>query len=172
MASDRAALKAFFETGDVPTEGQYEELIDSVPNIVNDYGNAPQFTRLADVTVLSADILTSNSTPVTLIAAPGAGKTAVPIRAEVQFISNGIAYTTNTNIEIRSPGSNTSMLNSALILSSSSTNFRRMFGTFLIAGVVNQFISNAVVQFRTGTGDPLVGNGDLRFFVTYYIAPI
>lgn len=33
---DRAALKAFFETADTPTEGQFESLIDSLVNWVED----------------------------------------------------------------------------------------------------------------------------------------
>lgn len=32
----RTALKAFFETGDMPTEAQFGDLIDSSPNIVDD----------------------------------------------------------------------------------------------------------------------------------------
>lgn len=35
-ALSRAALKAFFETGDKPTEAQFSDLIDSVPNLVDD----------------------------------------------------------------------------------------------------------------------------------------
>ena len=33
---DRHTLKSYFQKGDVPTEEQFAELIDSVPNIVDD----------------------------------------------------------------------------------------------------------------------------------------
>lgn len=33
---NRKTLKSYFEKGDVPTEEQFAELIDSVPNIVDD----------------------------------------------------------------------------------------------------------------------------------------
>jgi len=40
---NRATLKTYFETGDKPTQGQFENLIDSVPNLVDD--GVPSTTR-------------------------------------------------------------------------------------------------------------------------------
>lgn len=39
----RAQLKAYLETGDVPTQAQYEDLVDSVPNLTDDTYVLPTF---------------------------------------------------------------------------------------------------------------------------------
>lgn len=44
MASTRSTLKAYFNTGDKPTEAQFSDLIDSIPNILDDGPLA--FTKL------------------------------------------------------------------------------------------------------------------------------
>lgn len=70
----RAVLKTYFETGDIPTQAQFAELIDSLFNMVDDgvpakYG----FDTYAEVVVSSADILALGD-GITLLAPPGSGK--------------------------------------------------------------------------------------------------
>lgn len=38
-ATSRSVLKGYFNTGDTPTEAQFSELIDKVPNITDDYND-------------------------------------------------------------------------------------------------------------------------------------
>lgn len=57
---NRGQLKTYFETGDVPTEPQFDILIDSVLNVVLDYGSAVDqhtisFTDEAGASVASSD---------------------------------------------------------------------------------------------------------------------
>ena len=98
--SDRATLKTFYELNDFPTQGQFADLIDQVPNIPDDYGGEPAFIRLADVAISSAQILALNSSPVTLVPAPGAGFTVFPQEVLVQYIFVTTAYTGDTTAQI------------------------------------------------------------------------
>lgn len=76
--SDRATLKTFFETGDFPTQAQFEDFIDQTLNIADD-GDGAVGLKVADVPVSSAEILAINTTPKVIVAAPGANKVIVPI---------------------------------------------------------------------------------------------
>ncbi len=169
MASNRADLEAFFETNDVPTEGQYKELITSVPNIVDDYGNAPQFTRAARITILSAEVLTLFSSPVTLVAAPGANLAISPIDVSVRYIFNGIAYTGNTTPQVITNTANAISFSFSDLLEDTATTTKKLNPAFLFGTNVNQCPPNEPLLFRTGGSDPLTGDGDLIVFVTYLI---
>jgi len=70
---DRAALKAFFETGDKPTEAQFGDLIDSSTNIVDSVGY--QFIKFSLTEPEVKALQTANGGfGFLLFAAPGAGK--------------------------------------------------------------------------------------------------
>jgi len=50
----RTTLKAYFQTGDKPTEAQFASLIDSVPNLVDDIAGYQEIILKTDVTVTSS----------------------------------------------------------------------------------------------------------------------
>lgn len=172
MASDRAALEAFFETNDIPTQGQYTEFITSVPNIVDDYKSVPLFTLQSDIIVPSADVLTSFTTPVDIVPDPGASLTIIPFDIAVLIAFNTTAYATNTNIRIRSKTKTINIFDSNLILGSTVTTFRSLMKSFVAGANVDQFASNQPLQFQTITGNPTAGDSDLRFFVSYFLVPV
>jgi len=167
--SDRAALKLFFETNDIPSEGQYADFIDSVPNLPDDYGNAPQFTRSARITILSADVLTLFSSPVTLVAAPGANLAISPIDISVRFISNGTAYTGDTTVQVITNTANAISFSFSDLLEDTATTTKKLNPAFLFGTNVNQCPPDEPLLFRTGGSDPLTGDGDLIVFVTYLV---
>lgn len=65
----KTTLKGYFETGDTPTQSQFESLIDSYPSYDDDMA-----TKYKKVSVSSAEILALNTSPKELVAAPGTGK--------------------------------------------------------------------------------------------------
>ena len=86
---DRATLKAFFESGDFPTEAQFSDFIDSVINIVDD---SPPVS--VSVTLSSAEILALFSTEIPVIAAQGVGTVIRPLVITSKSVFGGTAYTT------------------------------------------------------------------------------
>jgi len=70
----RSQLKTYYETGDIPTEAQFENLIDSSPNIVDDsimLGGNPTVTAFAGGGQANATILTALFSTVTVCASAG-----------------------------------------------------------------------------------------------------
>jgi len=71
---DRADLEAYFETGDTPTEAEFAELIESVPNFQDD---AILFDFEFDIIAYSgggqanAFVLTARNSTILTVAAPG-----------------------------------------------------------------------------------------------------
>jgi len=86
--SDRATLKTFFETGDFPTQLQFEDLIDQTVNIADDMP-AMTFSR----TLTSAEILDLFNTPITIIPAQGANTAVRIIAVTAKLIFGTTAYT-------------------------------------------------------------------------------
>ena len=70
----RTVLKSYFETGDVPTQAQFIDLIDSVPNIVDDnipIGADPAVTAFAGGGQANATVIDDLFNTVTVCASPG-----------------------------------------------------------------------------------------------------
>ena len=132
MASDRAALEAFFETNDIPTEGQYKELIVSVPNIVDDYGSKPAFTRFIKVSIAAPAVRTLASSPVTLVAAPGAGFAIEVISNSNRLNFTAPVFATNQPIQIQTDTATLPQFINLNILLSTVSTFQRglQFTTF------------------------------------------
>lgn len=84
---DRAALKAFFETGDKPTESQFSDFIDSILNIIDD---SPLIKT--EITLIPADVLTIFSNPKIVIPAPGPNKYIFVSEFHIFLDFNSIPY--------------------------------------------------------------------------------
>lgn len=72
--SDRATLKAFFNTGDFPTEAQFADLIDSMPNIDDDaieLGTQDGLTALAGGGQAGATLINARLNRFTTVASIG-----------------------------------------------------------------------------------------------------
>ena len=170
--SDRTTLESFFKTGDKPTQGQFADLITQLVNIFNDYGNDPAFIRLADVAISSAQILALNSSPITLVAAPGAGLTIFPQEVLVQYIFGTTAYTGDTTAQIFTNTANGVSFISPDLLEDTTTTIKKFNPAFIFALNVNQLPENEALTIRTAVSDPLTGDSTIRVFVTYSIVPV
>ncbi len=149
MASDRATLKSFFELNDVPTEGQYADFIDSAPNIVDDYGSAPAFTRALKISIAAPDVLTLASSPVTLVPAPGAGFAVEVIRAPVRINFVAPVFATNQPLLFTTDTATIPQFNTTNILNSTFSLIRvgTVFTSFLVDQV--QLIDDKALRVET-----------------------
>ena len=168
MASDRAALEAFFETSDVPTEGQYTELITSVPNIVDDYGSAPAFTRFVKVSLPAAQARNLNSTPQTLVAAPGAGFAIEAIATSIRLNFTAPVFTVNSVLNFTHASATLAQVIISGIFNSTISVFRRgNMPTFLIVDVI-QVVEDEALILET-SADSAAGGSSLDIYVMYRI---
>jgi len=170
--SDRATLKTFFETGDFPTEGQYADFIDSAPNIEDDYNDEPAFSRLADVAISSAQILALNSSPVILVAAPGAGFTIMPETVLVQYIFVTTSYTGDITPVVIVDTANASAFQFFSLLADTVTTIKKLTPVTPFGSDIDQFPEDKALRITTGASNPLTGDSTIRVFVTYTIIPV
>lgn len=125
--------------------------------------------RTASVTVATGAVLTLNSTPVELVAAPGAGKVILIEEITCKLVFNSAAYTGSNPLEIRyTNGSGAKVsadLSSAFLNSSSGTNYAT------VKSVVTQLtpVANAAVVVSVPSANPGAGNSPLVFKVKYRI---
>lgn len=100
----RTTLKGYFETGDTPTESQFANLLDSVPNFETDFSE-----KFVHVNLSSAQIGDLNANPVTLAAAPGPGKINILSQFYVKLNPVTTAYTGTGYIYITYSGFDTDL---------------------------------------------------------------
>jgi len=98
----RTTLKGYFETGDIPSDSNFGDLIDSTPNILED-----NLTKYVKVELSSVDILALNTSPKELIPAPGAGKMLVPDLIIV-YLQYGTSTYVSGSLNFKLGGSSTS----------------------------------------------------------------
>lgn len=122
------------------------------------------------VTLTSAQVLASFTTPITLVPAPGAGK-AIHVESIVWSVDyNSAAYATNTTMEARyTDGSGTKVtadLSWLLTLTAD--------GIVSVGGIEAQLVltANAPVVIRTATGNPATGNSPVTFTVFYRVVSV
>lgn len=124
----------------------------------------------AKISISSAEILALNSTPKTLIAAPGAGKIIQPLMFLHVFTYVTVTYATNTNADIYYNGSNvlvgTTILNRTVSTIQRQGTASTTAASFLTA---SQDITNKALMMNVQTGDPTAGDGTLAVYISYLI---
>lgn len=121
---------------------------------------------LASGTIPTASVLTANSSPVELIAAPGAGSFIVVHSVFDSLDYNSAAYATNTDSRIRY-ADNTTILNNTTAFLSSVADIVRNTSPNSISVPINN-----AVQFFVFGGDPTAGNSDVKYKIWYTIETI
>lgn len=122
--------------------------------------------KYASVDIPTAQVLTLNSAPVQIVAAPGASKYIVGVRAIFQMTYNSIAYATNTNLQL--------LINSAATVQFSATGQLAVtanafnFMTPATGGTISM-VANEPLNVNVATGDPTAGNSDITVHVWYVI---
>jgi len=124
-----------------------------------------------EIVIPSASVLTLFTTPVTIVAAQGAGASIIVKRATMSVDFNSIAYTTNGIVELACDGAGAAQAisgaNNGLFASVS----RESNIAVNSAATVGQsvIIPNTALVVRVATADPAAGNSDITVRVWYSI---
>jgi len=120
---------------------------------------AEDLVRTVQVNLSSANILAMNATPVTLIAAPGAGKIVIVEDILLKMVTTATAYANGGAVEFRyTDGSGakvTADIAAAVITAGAGTTYTKVGGVIAsLTPVANApiVITNATAAFITGTG--------------------
>lgn len=118
-------------------------------------------TFYAEISLSSAQILDLNATPITLVAAPGAGKVIVPLTYVVSYTYVSAAYAANVDLRARytTGGFNSIYTLSAVASSNQITTPQSL----------TSVIANEPIQAFVGTGNPTTGDGTIKIGVYYKI---
>ena len=127
----------------------------------------------ADILINSADLLTSNTTPVLLIESQGVGKAIEILSVFRHMTFNTTAYAGNTDLEVYTDTATLAQFNSIGGLSAIGSRaifFRKTISTSPSTDF--QIRSNKGIYLRTTTADPTSGDSAMRIFLTYRIITI
>ena len=165
----RAALKAFFNTGDIPTEAQFADLIDSLLNIIDDITDDQGIINIAELAITSPQILALNTTPLDFIADPGAGKAIVLLDLYVRVLFGTTPYATQTSIRAITDTANVLQHQvTGVLASSGNTILKANSLPFFAAGSI-QAVPNKKVTIDVPTADPTGGDGTIVVWAPYQI---
>jgi hypothetical protein len=122
----------------------------------------------AKLTIATADVLHLNTTPIEVVAAPGAGYAIEVISASMKMVYVSATYATNTSLELLTAGATNSQA-STVIKNSASTIRRFADATTLASATATQLVDNAALNVTVASGDPTAGDSDITIYVTYRI---
>jgi hypothetical protein len=122
----------------------------------------------AKLTIATADVLTLNTTPIEIVAAPGAGYAIEVISASMKMVYVSATYATNTSLELITAGATNSQA-STVIKNSASTIRRFADATTLASATATQLVENAALNVTVASGDPTAGDSDITVYCTYRI---
>lgn len=130
--------------------------------------------RPATVTLSSADILALHTTPITLVAAPGAGKVLHVHRAVVFWTYATTLYTFADNVIARYDGPNSTVLDASLDAQMANAgDLTGFYGGLSAGGVFDPAtITNAAVQLYAIDGNPADGDGTLTVTCWYSVEDV
>jgi hypothetical protein len=115
------------------------------------------------VTVATGSILTANATPVTLVAAQGAGTVIDPISCYVWLDYNSVTYATNTDLTIVCNGYVLGTIPSFLASGSD------QYGKVDLSANTNINQSNQALTLSVSVGNPTAGNSPVYVYLKYRV---
>jgi len=122
----------------------------------------------AELSIPTASVLTLNSTPLEIVAAPGAGYAIQVISASCSITYNSVAYATNVTLQAITDTATISQAESGLLDATSSQ--IGILGSIPVIGISDtQIIENKALQVKVKTGNPTAGNSDIKVYVLYRI---
>jgi len=124
----------------------------------------------ASLTIASADVLTLNTTPLTIVGAV-AGYAIEVVSASVKIDSPGAPYATNVGLELICNGATERQAVSLTALNASVTSVRRLGIDTTFTATDTQLIANADLLVQVPTGNPTGGDSNITVFVNYRLIP-
>jgi len=123
----------------------------------------------ASLTISNADVLTLNSTPLTIVGAVS-GYAIEVISASVKIDFNTTPYATNTFIQLIVSGATTAQYGAGILNATVATT-KKLPEISTTSATTTQLITNAALQVSTLTGDPTAGDSDITVYVHYRLIP-
>jgi hypothetical protein len=148
-----------------------QEVYDSDVVIVNNYKMPNCRIQCASLTIASADVLQLNSTPLTIVDAPGAGYAIEVLSTSINLTYNSAAYATNTTIQVESNGATTPQFRLLNGINQTISSHRSL-GRYVSANTETQIIENADLMVTVASGDPTAGDSDIEILVLYRIISV
>ena len=125
--------------------------------------------QTASLTIATADVLQLNSTPLTIVAAQGAGTVIEVISAFMKMTYNSATYATNVGLAIGCSGADEPQVISATALNASASSIRKLAVDSTFAATDTQIIENTALEVYVLTGDPTTGDSDITVHVLYRV---
>ena len=122
--------------------------------------------RCASLTIASADVLKLNSTPLTIVAAQGAGTAIEVISASASLTYGSVQYATNTILHLIATGGNDAQVEWSSVFLSTSSN---SIGRSVDVSDKSNLIENAPLTVSVATGNPTAGDSDITVYVLYRV---
>lgn len=130
-------------------------------------------TFITKVTIATADVLTGNATPITIVGAPGAAKIVRPLACFNTLTYNSVAYATNGRMQLRHDTAA-----EPCFISGTNTLFGTVTQTLMLiengstGNTDTQFLANKALLWEINTGDPTAGNSQIEVYVIYQIVDV
>lgn len=121
------------------------------------------------ISLSSAQILALNSTPIQIIAAPGANNVILIDEIFIVYTFVTAAYATNINLLVGWNSVTTPFLSTNATINQTVTKHQVWLGQNLS---VTEDLSNKAVEVRVATGNPTGGDSTMKIIVTYKIIDI
>jgi len=125
----------------------------------------------ASLFIQTADVLQLNSTPLEIVAAPGAGYAIEVISASVNIDFNSAAYATNTYIMAITSGATDEQYGAGILNATVST-IKKLQEVTTTTATDTQLLDNAALNISVKTGDPVTGDSDITVYVYYRIVEL
>lgn len=151
------------------TPAKLRQVLDDLNDTM--FGGSGQ-TLEASLAITSAQILTLNSAPLEIVAAPGAGKYIEVVSGSIAFTYVSTTYTTNLVLQLINTGADISQLESQLGLSSTISKNTRFETQVTTPAASTQIITNTALKVKVKTGNPTIGDGTAIIKVLYRIVTI
>jgi hypothetical protein len=120
----------------------------------------------AKLTIATADVLHLNTTPIEIVAAPGAGYAIEVISASMKMVYNSVAYATNTALSLVTSTANLFQFQTEI---AQTADCFSKFESEDAAPDGVQFVDNQALNVKVASGDPTAGDSDITVYVTYRI---
>lgn len=160
--------------GQTPAEGVYwtqvtlAEMLPDVMKLADLSTSSGVVIKEASLLIPSADVLTLNTTPLTIVPAVS-GYIIDPISATVEIDFNSAAYATSTNIQlIQDNGGNfTQIMGSLNALNATTSSIRKLGFDVSFLANETQLAANTALQVYTDAANPTGGDSDITVNVLY-----
>ena len=133
------------------------------------YKDASSMIRNAIVTISSAQMLNSFTTPIVILPAPGVGKVINVLSVNGSLIFGTVPYATNISAFFRYNGLSSGINTASWNIAQTSNKFVRFAIGSNGTGEDPSLIENKAVTLSTQTGNPTAGDGTFKVFIAYQI---